>query len=136
MIGIGLLLERQQDVDADALFASGADVARLHDAAGRAGDDHPARLGDAAAELDRRRIGRIARRQPRRAEHRHLAQMPIRREHLEAVAQLLEGRAEQLDVAARGAVADEFVGGLADLLDQLLDADRWRSSAAASSWTC
>ena len=34
--GVGFLLERQQDVDADALLAAGADLAGLHDAAGRA----------------------------------------------------------------------------------------------------
>ena len=45
MIGVGLLLEGQQDVDADAVFAAGADVAGLHDAAGGAGDDHEAGLG-------------------------------------------------------------------------------------------
>ena len=32
---VGVLLERQQDVDADAVLAAGADVARFHDAAGR-----------------------------------------------------------------------------------------------------
>ena len=76
MIGVGLLLEGQQDVDADAVFAAGADVAGLHDAAGGAGDDHEAGLGDAAAELDRLPVGGMLRRQTGRAEHRHLARGP------------------------------------------------------------
>ena len=75
MIELAVLLEGQQDVDADAVLAAGADVAGLHDAAGRPGDDHEAGLGDAPAELDGLLVGRVVRRQPGRAEHRHLAAM-------------------------------------------------------------
>src|SRR5262249_14384586 len=121
---VGLLLEWQQDVDADALFPTGADVAGLHDAAGRSGDDHPAGLGDAAAELLRSWGSGMAGRQTRRAEDRHLAHTAVGRENLEGVTQLLERGAEQFHVAAAGPVANELVSRLAHLLHELLDA-RW-----------
>src|SRR5262249_3153390 len=68
-------------------------------------------------------VGGVGRRQPGRAEHGDLAQVAVGGEDLEGVAQLLERGAEQLDVAAGGAVADQLVGRLADLLHQLLAAD-------------
>src|SRR5262249_37627151 len=46
-----------------------------------------------------------------------------RSKHLEGVAQLLERGAQQLDVAAVGAVAHQLVGSFLELLHQLLDAD-------------
>ena len=45
MIALDCLLERQHDVEAHRVLAAGADVARLHDAAGGPGDDEPSRLG-------------------------------------------------------------------------------------------
>ena len=84
------------------------------------GDDHPAGLSNAPAELHGLLIGRVRGRQTGRAEHRHLAHGAIRREDLEGIAQLLQRGVEQLHIAARGAVAEELVGRLADLLDELL----------------
>src|SRR5260221_4879554 len=59
--GIGFLLERQQDIDADAVIPAGADVAGLHDAAGRSGDDHEAGLDNTLAKVDGLLIGWIFR---------------------------------------------------------------------------
>ena len=136
MIGVGFLLKRQQDVDADAFLPAGADLSRFHDAAGRAGDDHPSGLSNAPAELHRLEIRRIRRRQPGRAEHRHLAHGAVRREDFEGKAQFFESGIDELDVHACGAVAEELVGGLTDLLDELLYAGGWRSSGCPSSWIC
>src|SRR5690348_15775497 len=47
--GIRVLLEGEEDVDADAVFAAGADVAGFHDAAGGPGYDHEAGFGHAPA---------------------------------------------------------------------------------------
>ena len=51
------------------------------------------------------------------------AEAPQRGEDLEAVPQFAQCGAEQLDVAAAGLVAEEFVGSLLDLPDEFLDAD-------------
>ena len=120
---VGRLLERQQDVDAEAVRAAGADVAGFHDAAGGPGDDHEILGGDPPAEFHRLAVGRMILRQARRAEHGHLAAIAIGSEDLERVAQLLERRVQHLDLRAVGAVPDQLVGGLADLLNELFVAE-------------
>src|SRR6516164_3150771 len=120
---VGFLLKREQDVDAEAIGAARADVPGLHDSARRAGDDHVPGLGDLPAKPDRLLIRRMLSGQTRGAEYRYLAAAAVGSKHLEGVAQLFKGRAEQLYVAAVGAVAHQLVGRLLKLLHQLLDAN-------------
>ena len=81
---VGRLLEGEHDVQPHRVLAAGADVARLHDAAGRAGDDQPLPLGHRLAEFDRLLVGRRIGRRAGRAEHRHFAFGPIRAKTLNA----------------------------------------------------
>ena len=73
MIGLASCSKGSRMLTPMLVLAAGADVAGLHDAAGRAGDDHVAGLGHAPAELDGLLVGGVARRQAGRAEDRHLA---------------------------------------------------------------
>src|ERR1051326_1481763 len=123
--GVGVLLERQQNVDADAVLATSADMPGFHDAARRAGDDHVFELGHAAAKLNGDLIGWCLWPQARRPEYRDLAPPAVRSEDLEAIAEFLECRGEQFHVAAVGAIADELVGCFLDLLHHLFDRN-WR----------
>ncbi len=52
MIGFGVLLEGEHDVQAHRVLAARADVPGFHDAAGGAGDDQPVVLGHRPAEGD------------------------------------------------------------------------------------
>ena len=100
------------------MFAAGAGVAGFHDPAGRPGDHEPAVLGHRAAERTSLLIGRLIGRRARGAEHRHLSRTPIRREHLEGIAQFEQSTVEYLQVAATCVVAGQLVGRLLDRLDQ------------------
>ena len=115
------LLEGQEDVQAHGVFAAGADVARLHDPAGRAGNHEPALLGHRPAKRGRLPVGRLVGRRAGRTEQRHLAAVPVGRKHLERITQLAERAAKDLQVAAAGVVAGQLVGRLLDRLDQLGD---------------
>ena len=91
----------------------------LHDAAGGPGHDEPARLGDAAAELDGLLISRIVGPRAGGAEDCHLPPRAIRREHLERIAQLAERPAQDLQVALRRLVGRQLVGRILDLADKI-----------------
>jgi hypothetical protein len=56
---VGGLLERQQDVHAEAVRRPGADVPGLHDPRRRAGNDHVPSLGHQPAELDGGLVGGV-----------------------------------------------------------------------------
>ena len=58
---IGALLEGEQDVQAHRQISAGADVARFHDAAPRAGDHHPAMASHRSSERHRLLISRVGR---------------------------------------------------------------------------
>src|SRR5881296_3965131 len=82
---VRLLLERQPDVEPEALLAAGALLRGAHDPAAGAREDHPA-LGDhAPAELARGDRGVLAGLRARGAEHADLADAAVRREDLEPV---------------------------------------------------
>src|SRR5258708_10830545 len=58
-----------------------------------------------------------------RGAYRHLPAILVGWEALEGITQFFEGRVEELDVAAVGAVADEFIRCLLDLLNEGLVTD-------------
>src|SRR5437773_492335 len=51
--GIGTLLEGEQDIHADAVLPSSADMAGFHDAARRPGNDHEPSMGNLLAKAHR-----------------------------------------------------------------------------------
>ena len=61
-------------------------------------------LGDFVSEADGVLVRRMIRRRPRRAEDGDLTVATVRRENLEGVSQLTKGPAENLEIAAGGAV--------------------------------
>jgi hypothetical protein len=95
----------------------------LHDPVGGAGDDEVARLRHEAAEFGGLRVRRMIGLEPGRAEDGDFTFVAKGGQHLEGIAQLAQGGAQQLDVAAGRPVPHQLVGGLLDLLHQLLDAD-------------
>ena len=87
----------------------------------------------APAELDRLAIGRLVGRRARRAEDRHLAEVPIGRENLERITQLAQRPAEDLQIAAAGVVLGQLVGRFADRAQSSRrSAAAWRQLAAGS----
>src|SRR5438128_1792025 len=66
----------------------------------------------------------MVRRHSGRAKDGYFALIAVGRKDLEGVAELLQRRIQQFDVAAVGLVADEFVGRFLQLLYQLLGSDR------------
>ena len=118
---IGRLLEGQKDVQPHRIFAARPYVPGLHDAARGAGDDHPVMLGHLPAELDRLLVGGLMGRGPGRAEDGHLAVGAVGGEDFEGIAQFAERAAEELDVAAAGAVLGQLVGRELDFVDQFGD---------------
>ena len=98
---VGALLPGQADVGAEAVLRPGALVPGLHDARAGAGDDHEARRGHLAAELDAPagtpcRVGCV------RAEPNMVTLRTLRvgREELEGVAQLPQRRLDHAHIAA------------------------------------
>ena len=87
---IGALLPRQADVDAETVFRPGAFVSGLHDARPGAGDDHETGLRNFAPELDGLLIFHLVRLRPRGTKNRDLADVRIRREQPEGVAQFAQ----------------------------------------------
>ena len=116
-----VLLEGEEDVQPHRVVASRAGVARLHDPAGRAGDYQPVVAGHRLAEPGGLLVGRLTGQRSGRTEHRHLANVSVRRKNLEGVAQLAERAADYLQVAAAGPVDGQFVGRVPDRLDQFGD---------------
>src|SRR4030095_16936888 len=114
---VGFLLERQADVQPEALLAARAFLRRAHDAGARAGDDHPAFVGHPLAEEPRALGCLLARRGARRAEDRHLPDRAVRREHLVRVTQLLGGRGGDLEVTRSRAILVELEHGGQELLE-------------------
>src|SRR4030095_1479576 len=115
---IGFLLERQADVQPEALLTARALLRRAHDAGARAGDDHPALVGHPLAE-EPGALGRLlARRGARRAEDRDLPGSAVRREHLVRVAQLLGGCGGDLEVTRSSTVLVELEHRGEELLEK------------------
>src|SRR5438445_10738045 len=114
---VRLLLERQADVQAEALLAARPFLGRTHDARARTGDDHPALLGHSLAEEACAGDSFLARGRARRAEDRHLADASVGREDLVGVAQLLERRVRDLEVARPGTVLVQLQRSRQELLE-------------------
>ena len=131
---IRLLLERQPDVEPERPLAAGALLRGAHDACAGPGHHHPAALDHAATEHQRGHGGGLRGRRARGPEHRHLADVAIRREHLVGVAQLLERGVRHLEIACWRTVLVELedrrehvlevaaaVGGHAEHVEQVYD---------------
>src|SRR5439155_14755229 len=114
------LLERQPDVDAEAVIRTRALLAGAHDAVAGAGDHHVAGIPDTLRKLEggpaRGRLPRGA----RRAEDADLPDVTVRREDLEGIAELAQRRVQDLDVADRRPVPQQLETGLDHLADELL----------------
>ena len=117
--GVGGLFPRQADVGAETHFQSGAFVAGLHDAGAGAGDDHEARVGNLAGELDRFEIFLARGQSAGGAEDGDFAGLIVGGEKTEGVAQFAHGGADDPHVAAILDVCQQFEGIDNDFLDQI-----------------
>ncbi len=129
---VGLLLEGEPDGQAKAGLRPSAAMTRGHDAAARAGDDHPTRGGHFLGEFGGMAIVLMGFGGSGAAEDADLSHVAVRGEDFQGVAEFLERLVDELDVAAIGLIAEEFhgvvddfadhvaVGDVAELLDELL----------------
>ena len=117
--GIGRLFPRQPDVRAEAALRPRALVARLHDAAARARDDHEARVRDLAREFHGLLILDLIRLRAGRAEDGDLARGRIRLEQFEGVAQLAHRGLDHAHVAAVLNVGEQFQRALDEVRDEV-----------------
>jgi hypothetical protein len=78
--------------------ASGTLVARLHDPAAAAGDDHVPLVRQHPAEADAFEVHRLIGGGARRTEDGHLLLVPVGGEHQRRVAHLLHGVAQELQI--------------------------------------
>ncbi len=98
--GVGVLLERQGDVEAQAVLASGALVGGSHDAAAGAGDDHQVVARQGRAQLAGQGVNRVLHWRARRAEDRDLAPALELLQGAEGVLHLAQGLQHDLGIPA------------------------------------
>src|ERR1041385_8570144 len=96
--GIRALFERQHDIDPEAVFASGALLARAHDPVGAPGYDHEPLLDDLTGKLKCHLVIWIIHGGAGRAEDADLASIAIVMEDSECVAQFFDGAVDDLEV--------------------------------------
>ena len=94
--GVGALLERKQDVDAEAIVPPRALVRGPHDAVARAGDHHEAPLAEQPCKAARERIQGMISRHPSRPEDAHLTARAVGLEDAERVPHFFETAIEDL----------------------------------------
>ena len=92
---IGVLLKRQVHIQPDAVLAPGAAVGGLHDSPAGAGHHLKATLHGLHRELLGELVGGFIGIGSGGAEHRHLAGLAVRGEHVEAVADIGQGPVDQ-----------------------------------------
>ena len=98
--GIGVLLEGQGDVEAQAVIHPGTFVGRGHDAAAGTGDDHQVRAGEGGAQLPGQGVHGVFDRRARRTEYRDLAPSLVLFHHPEGVVEFAQGLQGDLGVPA------------------------------------
>ena len=96
---VGALFLGQFDVDAEAVFPSGAPVGGFHDASAGSGNDHMPLVDQCLCRVLRHPVTGIGFGRPCRAENHHLAFFAVGQEYPEGVAQFLEGVVGQLEVS-------------------------------------
>jgi hypothetical protein len=110
-IAVGVLLERQLHVQTDALLAACTAVGGLHDAAAGTGHHFEAPLDRLHRQGLGQLVGGFIWLGASRPKHRHLSGESVRCEHLEAVADVGEGAADEPPVIAVAAVAGDLQQG-------------------------
>ena len=108
---VGLGLERQDDVQAEAIFDPCSFVARFHDPRPGTGNDHPASGHYGGGELLCPLVSRIARFDSGAPKDRTLWLVLVGSEDLEGVTELLHGVGYQFVVTVAGFVAGSVPGG-------------------------
>ena len=135
MTGIGALFPRQADVHAETVFGPGAFVPGLHDARSGAGDDHEAGFHNLAPEIHGLLIFHLVRLRPGRAENGDLADVRIRREEAEGVAQFAQRGLDHPHVAGLLHVGQQFervfddVGDLVFVVAAAFEGDEFLDAA-------
>ncbi len=111
-VGVGLGLERQADVDAEAMLQAGAPVARFHDPGSRSRHDHPSvSARDLLRELAGEGIVRVVLLGSGGPEQRDLGDVPVLREDEKRISHLLQCGVDELEVSPFGVVAKHFEPG-------------------------
>src|SRR5712691_2490386 len=95
---VGLLLEREQDIHAEAVLPPSPLVRRPHDPLARPRDDHEPLFGQEAGEAPGQIVQGIPRLHPRGSEDGDLPLMPVLPEEPEGIAHLLESAMQDLQV--------------------------------------
>src|SRR2546426_5403111 len=95
---VGLLLEREQDVSAEAVLPPGSLVRRPHDPLSRPRDDHELAFGQEAGEAPGQIVQGILRRHPRGSEDGDLPPMPVLPEEPEGIAHLPKAAVKNLEI--------------------------------------
>ena len=96
--GVRALLEGQHNIDPEAVFASGALLARAHDSVCAPGNDHEPFLDDPTGKLEGHLVVRIIRSRAGRTENADLAPIAIALKDAERMAQFFYGAVDDLEI--------------------------------------